>query len=137
MTRRTVEDMNRLWNRPGSDRAEWRMTFHSPADAGEYLFVSSSAGCLTHIIRWVATQPERAVHGTTHPANRLYQALCGVASSTNRGVSVIAPDDEMFGCHRCLNAAARYDLPTYQLLPSTGCQATEGARWRPVLKRNP
>lgn len=116
------------------------MTWLSPDDAREYLFVSS-AGCLTHIIRWVGIQPEHPVRGTTivHPANRLYQALCGVSASANRGVTIIAPADELFGCHACLAAAERYGLPTYQLLPSTGCQATEGARYRPAYqpKRNP
>ena len=127
--RRTVDDLNRLWSE--GIRSEWVTTWRTPEDAGDLLFTTSSQGCLTHITRFVGDKTAHAKHARTFPANRYYEALCGVGSSRNRGAVVVDPSDEMFGCHLCIAKAERYGLPSYGLLPSTGCEATAGARFRP------
>lgn len=123
--RRTVADMNAR-----AHQRKWQYVYREPAEIGEYLFVTPQ-GCLTHIIRWRWDRPatNRGVIDLSAPRHHGYEALCGVG--TGRQVTIVDPADELFGCHRCIALAERYALPTFDLLPSTGCQATEGARYRP------
>lgn len=110
----------------------------SPEDGGILLFRTSQLGCLTHITRWVQ-------HWTATYADELHvsaEALCGVFGTTwasrrkGEGMLVRDPATETFGCHVCIERAERYGLPTYNLIPDTGCSATGGARFRPGPHRS-
>lgn len=106
----------------------------SPSAAGILLFRTSDIACLTHVTRYVthstATYRDFVLVAAT--------AECGISGNYGwnhrRRMLVIDPADETFGCHACLAICERLGLPTYSLIPDTGCSATGGARFRPAVR---
>jgi hypothetical protein len=88
-----------------------------PASSAPQPLARSVGGCLTHIVRF-------------HTPKGLMIAQCGMLVAAHR-LQWVAPADETFGCHKCIANAEHYGLPTYQLIPDTGCAATDGQRYRP------
>lgn len=108
----------------------------TPTEGGILLFRTSTSGCLTHIARFV-------VHSTASYRDFLLlsvEAECGVRGVSGwrrwKEVIVVEPGDETFGCHVCIARCEKLDLPTYNLIPDTGCSATGGVRYRPKASKD-
>lgn len=121
-----------------------RVTYEilSPGDAGLYLFRTSEVGCLTHIARYVLDSVASYRWWKEGGYQRSVEAECGVVGTIDgtrkrANAIVIDPADETFGCHECISRAARHGLPTFGLIPDTGCSATGGARFRPRRRKLP
>ena len=129
--RRTCADMNAAAVRRWSDRPDILPTYRPPVDA-ERLFVTSQYGCLTHLTRWVI---ERAT------GRLCLESHCGLygyvgPSLPRRGAATLVPlDDELFACHTCLAICERAGIPTFNLVPANGCEASGGTRFRPWRTR--
>lgn len=112
MNRRSVEEIRLLsfqqW------RGELTMVL-SPDEAKVWLATSPIKGCLTHLVRYAT------VYG---PRNRFsYHAQCGTIARLP-----VEVQDETFVCARCITQAERYGEPTFNMVPSTGCEASNGKR---------
>jgi hypothetical protein len=95
----------------------------APADTGVLAVVSRyGEGCLTHLVRYVV-----AYHPDWRDPHRSFATQCGYSFAEAK-VDVIDPAGEMFGCARCIAVAERYGEPTYSLVPSTGCEQSQGRR---------
>jgi hypothetical protein len=127
--RRTLEDLAKIAAEHDERDPRCIHEILSPTAGGILLFRTSTQGCLTHVARYVS-------HSTaTYRKDLLIcaEAECGVGASNGRRnpMIVIDPADETFGCHKCLARCIEYGLPTYSLIPDTGCSATDGQRFRP------
>lgn len=125
MRRQTVADVAARWHE--SARWDHRQTAPTqvltPEQAQIYAVTSDfSEGCLTHLVRYITVH-----HPTWRPSHRCIQCQCGYAFSEQK-ISTVDPAAEMFGCARCIAAAERYGEPTFNLIPSTGCEQSAGRR---------
>ena len=60
------------------------------------------------------------------PRNRpTYHAQCGAMLLNGRPVPVA---DETFVCGRCITTAEKYGEPTFGMIPTTGCDVSNGKR---------
>lgn len=140
MERRSLDRIRRRYDELSVQDPRVTYEVLSPSDADVYLFRTSDLGCLTHIVRYVLDSVADYRWWTNGGYQRTLEAECGVHGSTGsvrrRGDSVVInPADETFGCHLCIASADRHGLPTFGLIPDTGCAATGGERFRPRLKR--
>lgn len=112
--RRTVEQIKRAafigW------RGE-RMMVLSPEEARVFLVTSSLEGCLTHLVRYVTNY-----NGSS---NLSFHTQCNQLIHRGR---VVDPAEEMFGCARCIEQAEKHQEPTFNLIPTTGCEVSGGKR---------
>lgn len=127
--RRTVEDLQRREDarcRTCQPNHLGRTRYREPT-ADEVCFASTHhfavGGCLTHLTRFV-TEHYKADGTLSHLS---YEAQCGNGVSQRKAM---AADGEFFGCHRCITMAEKHGLPTFNLVPSTGCEVSEGTRWK-------
>lgn len=90
---------------------------------------TTTAGCLTHLTRYISTFRGRE---TPHAWCNTIPGLGGVSGTGRNRIVWVDPADELFGCHRCIDAAEKHDAPTFSLIPNTGCEATGGERYRPA-----
>lgn len=95
-------------------------------EPAERLFTSAkvSGQCLTHITRHISVNSERTANGWKF-RHLTFTGWCGTQMSNARTVPV---DGEMFGCHACISRGAHFVQDTFNLIPSTGCEASEGKR---------
>jgi len=91
-----------------------RSTMRNPHKA-ERLHTSKLDGCLTHITRLV----------TVHANRRSAQSLCG---NLQLAPVWVDPADETFICRRCHRIAGVYGVPTFGLIPDSGCTISGGKR---------
>lgn len=123
-TRFSIEEIRRRAFRGYQGRLRFIQT---PEEAGVFV-VTSPMGCLSHLVRYVSHWT--LTSGTVSVS---YQCQCGT-SVNSRKVIVVDPNDELFGCHRCIEVAFKHGEPTFNLVPETGCEATGGAHYRPKVR---
>lgn len=102
---------------------EW--TVAAPGEDGTPVAVgpdpSWQGPCLTHLVRYTLCRPD---------GRQNYHYQCGAFNYRGR-VMPVDPADELFACARCIEAALKHGEPTFNLVPTTGCEMTEGRRFRP------
>lgn len=89
----------------------------SPDEAGVYIVMSQRLLCMPHLVRWIHHWPE---------GRRTYQLQCG--NMLFSGAIELKVEDEFFCCKRCIEAAEKHGDPTHNLVPTTGCETSEGKR---------
>ena len=123
MSRRTIVDLN------VRERANPYLggNYITPEEVGIYLVTPKWEGCLTHLVR--------SIHVRKGDGAYTYHLQCGAQAYGWRN-RVVDPADEMFGCSRCLEAAAKFDAPTFRLIPTSGCEVSGGRRWKLPARRS-
>lgn len=129
MARKTVAELQGEWWAQNPKKGAYTL---SPEEAGEFMVTSAKVAdqCLTHLVRWVHVFPALS-HFTpkgrvwTNAERHSYQLQCGNMLTTAK---VVSPSEETFVCARCLAAAERYGEPTFNMIPTTGCEASGGRR---------
>ena len=119
--RRSVE----VLNEKARDNRHIGGNFITPAEAEAFLVTPLWEGCLTHIVRNVHVHTD---------GRRTFHLQCGAMAYGTRN-RIVDPADEMFGCSRCLAAAAKYGEPTFRLIPTSGCEVSGGRRWKIPTRR--
>ncbi len=115
--------------RPGT----WFSPLIVHPDIAYPLFVSRLDGCLTHRTRHAQIQFRHIGDGKLGvPASLSYQGMCGIQVARPRGVNV---REESFLCALCFKACERYGVDHFNLVPSTGCEVSQGRRGK-TTKRN-
>lgn len=123
--RRTIGDIQRRsdagWHAPGFS------TYIHPPEHFGYLFQSKHDGCLTHRTRYVVQ--------VKNPWGEHFSwvAECGIG--INRAV-VVDPRDEFFVCHKCIAVCERFGINTFNMVPATGCEVSNGRRGNTTRKRS-
>lgn len=110
--RRTVEQIRKRTN-DGWHGNE--ITIATPDEAKVWLVTSPMAECLTHLVRYVS----------------LYQGRMGVRAQCGNEVVHVVPvpiKDETFVCGRCITMAEKYGEPTFGMIPTSGCEVSNGKR---------
>ena len=131
--RRTLEEIAQIYARMDERDPRCIHEILSPASAGLLLFRTSERGCLTHIARYVLDAVASYRTWLNGGYQRSAHAECGVfasSGSNTRAMIVIDTADATFGCHACIARCEELGLPTYNLIPDTGCSATGGERYR-------
>lgn len=135
--RRSIADLQRRYDELHVRDPRTVYEILSPSDADVYLFRTSEMGCLSHIARFVIDSVASYRTWSEGGYHRSVEAECGIVGTLagRHPMVVIDPADETFACHVCVERAVRHGLPTFGLIPDTGCSATGGERFRP--KRRP
>lgn len=114
--RRTIEQL-RLASLMGWQGEGDRIMVLSPDEAQAWLATSSLEGCLTHLVRYATAYGARSW--------LTFHAQCG--QMVMRGHRVLFAD-EMFACARCIAVAEKYGEPTFGMIPTSGCEVSNGKR---------
>ena len=116
-------------------RAEYRPDYLDPT-LGEIepLFTSAKFDdCLTHITRYVTRYPNRKPRRANRNSPNTAHAWCGVMMQA----SMISLDDATgFACHACIARCEQLGLPTWSLVPDTGCAVSGGRRGRNLGRKH-
>lgn len=121
----TVEALN---EQERGDRGPFTTVYHYPTEAQRLYVSTHESACLTHITRYVTEHHRDGEYHHTTP-----HGWCGTfpgAGRRNRGYEWVDPSGEVFGCHKCVERAEHFGVDTMLLIPNTGCEATEGKRYR-------
>lgn len=94
-----------------------RIMVLSPDEARAWLATSSLEGCLTHLVRYATAYGARSW--------LTFHAQCGQMVMRGHPVPVA---DEMFACARCIAVAEKYGEPTFGMIPTSGCEVSNGKR---------
>jgi hypothetical protein len=123
---RTIEDVRRRERESFHAQGRPPATIHDPtADECAPLFTSRWPDCLTHVTRWITYFPEWTGRYHTFEAYEYAQGWCGV---TMRCRQVALAESSGFACRTCLARCEELDLPTWSLIPDTGCAVSGGKR---------
>lgn len=105
-------------------RQQFTAIHREPTD-GERMFRSRfKSACLTHIVRYVTDHYDQGEYVRSTP-----HAWCSMFPSS-AGYQFVDPEDEMFACHKCVTFGEKFGADTFRMVPNTGCEATEGKRYR-------
>lgn len=112
--RRTVEQIKR------DSLRGWKGTeiaVLSPDEAQVWLATSDYAECLTHIVRYATAAAGRP--------RLTFHVQCGAMVQHGHAVAIA---DETFACGRCIAAAEKHGEPTFGMIPTSGCEVSNGKR---------
>lgn len=96
------------------------------------LFTSQLDDCLTHLTRWIAAHPAWTFTSLSGKEfqHRAYEWATGWCGVMMRARQIALADASGFCCARCLERAAAFGMPTFGLIPDTGCAVSGGRRGR-------
>lgn len=128
----TIAEMRELetngWRRSGRGAPE---LLDPAADECAPLFTSQQySNCLTHITRVIRRYPtwEFKTNGGRTIKHEAYESATGWCGVIMTCKQITVAEASGFACWKCLERCAHLGLPTWSLIPDTGCAVSGGRR---------